>query len=130
MPGYTVWMRLTPEEFEDAVAEAVESIPPEFRQYLDSVNVDVEDAPSREIARKLDVPRDQLLGAYFGTPLTERHVEDPRPVGDRVVIYQSNIERMCRSRPELVRQIAVTVLHEIGHHFGMSEEELEERGFG
>jgi len=123
-------MRLSPEEFEDAIAEALESIPAAFREHLESVSVDVEDAPSRETARQLRVRRDQLLGAYFGTPLTERHVEDSRVVGDRVVIYQQNIERMCRTRAELVRQIAVTVLHEIGHHFGMSEEELRARGFG
>lgn len=123
-------MHLTPEEFENAVAEAIESIPAPFRQHLDSVNVDVEDAPSRETARQLKVPRDQLLGVYFGTPLTERHVEDPRMVGDRVVIYQQNIERMCRTRADLVRQIAVTVLHEIGHHFGMTEEDLRQRGYG
>ncbi len=123
-------MHLTPEEFENAVAEAIETVPPAFRKHLESVNVDVEDEPSRETARELKVPQNQLLGVYFGTPLTQRHVEDPRMVSDRVVIYQRNIERMCRTRPDIVRQIRVTVLHEIGHHFGMTEHDLEEHGYG
>lgn len=123
-------MRLSAEEFAGVVAEAIQSIPAHLRRYLDGVAVDVAEAPTHEEMRQLGVEeRDELLGAYFGTPLTERSVEDAR-VGDRIAIYQRNIERMCETREELVREVAVTVLHEIGHHFGLDEDDLEARGYG
>src|SRR5262249_21496964 len=123
-------MRLSPDEFAGVVSEAIESIPAAFRQYLDGVAIDMAEAPTAEELRQLGVRRrDELLGAYFGTPLTERSVEQPT-IGDRIVIYQRNLERMCRSRDELVRQVAVTVRHEIGHHFGLDEADLDERGYG
>jgi predicted Zn-dependent protease with MMP-like domain len=123
-------LRLSADEFAGVVADAIASIPAHLRRYLDGVAVDVADAPTRDEMRQLGVRRrDELLGAYFGTPLTERSVEDPR-VGDRIVIYQRNIERMCETRDELVREVAVTVLHEIGHHFGLDEDDLEAHGFG
>lgn len=123
-------LRLSPDEFASVVADAIASIPDEFHGYLERVAIDVADAPTAAEMRELDIKRpDELLGAYFGTPLTEQSVEDTR-LGERVVIYQRNIERMCGTRAELVRQVAVTVLHEIGHHFGLDEADLEERGFG
>ncbi len=123
-------MRMTADEFGAVVSEAIASIPEDLREYLEGVAIDVADEPTADELRELGVRRrDELLGAYFGTPLTERSVEDAR-LGDRIVVYQRNLERMCRTREELVRQVAVTVLHEVGHHFGLDEDDLEERGFG
>jgi len=124
-------MRLSAEEFADLVDEALAEIPPGFRHYLDNVVVDVEDLPDRRTLRSvgLDDRRD-LLGLYHGTPLTERSFEHPPEVPDRVVLYKRNIDAMCRTRREVVEQIRTTVLHEVGHHFGMGEEELDELGYG
>jgi len=123
-------MRMTADEFAAVVGEAIASIPEDLRKYLEGVAIDVADEPTADELRDLGVRRrDELLGSYCGTPLTERSVEDTR-LGDRIVVYQRNLERICRTREELVRQVAVTVLHEVGHHFGLDEDDLEARGFG
>jgi predicted Zn-dependent protease with MMP-like domain len=122
-------MRVSPEVFEELVERALDSIPEGFRRYLDEIVVDVEDMPDPQTVREmeLDDPR-CLLGLYRGVPLTNRHVEAPYRYPERIVIYQKNIERMCRSRDEIVDQIRRTVLHEVGHHFGLDEDDL--RGLG
>jgi len=76
----------------------------------------------------VDDPRD-LLGLYHGTPLTERSLEHGVQLPDRIVIYQRNIERMCRSRSQILREVRKTVFHEIGHHFGLDEDDLAELGY-
>ncbi|MGB9625137.1 MAG: metallopeptidase family protein [Phycisphaerae bacterium] len=124
-------MRLSPEEFEELVDEALESIPPPFVPYMDGLAVDVEPMPDEETLEEMgiDNPR-SLLGLYRGTPLTARSVEQSLRMPDSIVIYQRNIERMCRTRQQLVEQIRKTILHEVGHHFGMDERELGEMGYG
>lgn len=124
-------MRLSDEEFEAVVEEAVRSIPEGFNKYLEDIVVDVEDMPDPETCADLGLGDARtLLGLYHGTPLTERHVEDPYRYPERIVIYKRNIERMCRSRQRMIAQIRKTVLHEIGHHFGLSERQLRELGYG
>jgi predicted Zn-dependent protease with MMP-like domain len=66
---------------------------------------------------------------YHGTPITQRHVEAPYRYPERIVIYQRNLERVCRSREQMVAEIRKTVLHEVGHHFGLNEKQLRELGF-
>lgn len=124
-------MRLSPEEFEELVDEALESIPPPFERYMEGLAVDVEPMPDGETLEEMgiDDPR-SLLGLYRGTPLTARSVEQSLRMPDSIVIYQRNIERMCRTRQQLVEQIRKTILHEVGHHFGMDERELGEMGYG
>lgn len=124
-------MRLTEDEFEDLVAEALEDVPPAFESYLDRVVVDVERRPDAETVRSLGLsdPR-SLMGLFRGVPLTRRHVEVPPLLPNRIVIYQENIQRACRTRGEVVTQIRKTVLHEIGHHFGMDEDRLTDLGYG
>jgi len=124
-------VRLSPEEFEELVDEALESIPPPFEPYLEGLAVDVEPMPDEETLEEMgiDDPR-SLLGLYRGTPLTARSVEQSLRMPDSIVIYQRNIERMCRTRQQLVEQIRKTILHEVGHHFGMDEDELGEMGYG
>ena len=124
-------MRLSREEFEELVDRALASIPEAFAPYLDNVMIEVEDMPDARTCAQLDIdnPR-HLLGLYHGVPLTDRNVEAPLRMPDRISIYQPNIERVCRTRAELVAQIRTTVLHEVGHHFGLDEDDLDEVGFG
>jgi len=124
-------MRVSPREFRTLVVEALAEIPQAFHVYLEGMAVDVEPMPgARDLDDTgLDDARD-LLGLYQGRPLTERSVEDPVGLPDRIVIYQGNIQRICRTRRQIVQQIRTTVLHEVGHHFGMDEEMLDELGYG
>jgi predicted Zn-dependent protease with MMP-like domain len=124
-------VRLSREEFDEAVARALADVPPQFGRYLEHVIVDVEDFPDPRtcVAAEIDDPR-HLLGLYQGTPLTERSVEQIARLPDRITLFQRNIERVCRNRRAIVEQIRKTVLHEIGHHFGLDEDDLDELGFG
>jgi len=124
-------MHLSEEEFEAVVDEAVKSVPEGFRRYLDEIAVDIEDMPDEETCRSVGVRDPHLLmGLYRGTPLTRRNVDAPYRYPERIVIYQQNIERMCKSKLRMITQIRKTVLHEIGHHFGLSERQLRELGYG
>jgi predicted Zn-dependent protease with MMP-like domain len=124
-------MRLSTDEFRSLVERALDTLPEQFLPYLDGLAVDVEPMPDEATLRSvgLDDPR-ALLGLYHGTPLTERSVEHTYRWPERIVIYQRNIERICRSPGQIVRQIRRTVLHEIGHHFGLDEDDLGELGYG
>ncbi len=124
-------MKLSLEEFEELVDEALEAIPKAFEPYMEGLAIDIEPMPDRETLEEMgiDDPRD-LLGLYRGTPLTGRSVEHSMRMPDSIVIYQRNIERMCRTRRQLVRQIRKTILHEVGHHFGLDEDELDRIGYG
>lgn len=124
-------MHLSDEEFGRVVEEAVESVPAGFRPYLEEIAIDIEDEPDARTLRDLGLrSKRSLLGLYRGTPITDRHVEAPYRYPERIVIYQRNIERICRTREAMVEQIRKTVLHEIGHHFGLDEDDLEELGYG
>ena len=123
-------MRVSTNEFHVLVARALAELPRAFHDYLDGVAVDVEPMPGPWDLREADVddPRD-LLGLYHGVPLTERSVTETARMPDRIVIYQNNIQAICRTRHEIVDQVRTTALHEIGHHFGLGEEELDALGF-
>jgi predicted Zn-dependent protease with MMP-like domain len=114
---------LSDEEFEDAVSDALDEIPPELASMMDNVVVLVEAEPPPD-----DV---DLLGIYEGTPLTERDgwwAAGALP--DRVTIFRGPLERMCESPEELREEIAITVIHEVAHHFGIDDERLHELGWG
>lgn len=117
-------------EFDRAVEQALAEIPEEFQPYLENVVVEVHDRPARAFLREHDVPGD-LLGLYVGVPLEEKGPElAPLPMPDRIFIFADNLCRISRSWDDLVDQIRVTVLHEVGHHFGLDEDRLEELGYG
>jgi len=124
-------MRMDEETFSEIVEEALDSIPEGFRGYLKAIVVDIEDQPDEATCREMDIrdPR-ELLGLYHGIPLTERHVDAPYRYPERIVIYQRNIERICRNRRQMINQIRKTVLHEVGHHFGLTEKHLRDLGYG
>lgn len=123
-------MKLSENEFEMLVRQALEHIPPPFSGYLEDVCIDVEAMPDAAACAdgEVDDPR-ELLGLYIGTPLTERSVDDSLRLPDRIVLYQRNIERVCRSKREVIEEIRTTVLHEVGHHFGLDEDELTDLGY-
>jgi predicted Zn-dependent protease with MMP-like domain len=124
-------MRVSRDVFERLVDLALEEIPTPFARLLDNVVIDVEDMPDARTCESVGVadPR-MLLGLYHGVPLTNRHVEEPPRLPDRISIYHLNIQRLCRTREELIRQIRKTVLHEVGHYFGLDEEDLDKLGYG
>jgi predicted Zn-dependent protease with MMP-like domain len=123
-------MKLSVDEFGKLVDAAMAEIPPPLQRYLENVIVEVEATPSGEDLAEVDIDDPtELLGLYHGTPLTERGLEFAGALPDRITIYQRNIERFCRSRREIVEEIRTTVLHEIGHHFGLDEDDLFDVGY-
>ena len=114
-------------QFEKLVAEALRSIPKRFRKELRNIAIIVEDEPSRELLHEMGLtPPDTLLGLYSGVPLTERSWSGEQRMPDRIQIFQGPHERDSRDEDDLVVAIAETLIHEIGHYFGMSEQEIAE----
>jgi predicted Zn-dependent protease with MMP-like domain len=112
---------------------AVDRLPSQFREHLVNVEFVVEDWPSRELLEslELDPEEDTLLGFYDGVPVGERsHSSDGlEPVNDTIYLFQGALEEACETEAELVEEIRVTLLHEIGHHFGLDEDEIEKLGY-
>ena len=116
------------EEFEQLVVEALESLPEAFAAYLDNVEVIVERRPSREQRRALGLkPWQSLYGMYDGVPLTERRSGSLAPP-DAIIIFQEPLERDFRTPNTLRAQVRRTVLHEIAHVFGISDQRLRDLG--
>ena len=120
------------EEFEELVTEALDSLPEEFAKELVNVDVTVEDEPSPQDLMAGQVPRGHtLFGLYHGIPLTKRGINYDRVLPDRISIYRGPIVRAMRGNPEWIKdQVRKTVIHEIGHYFGIGEERLHELGWG
>lgn len=115
---------MTRRYFDRLVRRAIRALPRSFRRYLDNVLITVQDRPSPRMLREEGV--DDLLGIYQGTPLTERHPDDVPAFPDHIIVFQRSIEAMCATPQEIVEEIRITVVHEIGHHFGLSEDEIVE----
>jgi predicted Zn-dependent protease with MMP-like domain len=112
---------MTRERFEDLVAEALDEVPPELLAFMSNVVVLVEDEPP---------PGEQeLLGLYEGHSLTTRGWDYAGVLPDRITIYRNPTLRVCETEDEVVEEVAVTVVHEIAHHFGIDEERLHELGW-
>ena len=129
MPGRRS-IRLTTDEFAELVREALDDIPQALGRHMRDIAVDVEPMPDRRACEAADIddPR-SLLGLYHGTPLTARSVEHATRLPDHITIYQRNIERICRTRAQIIRQVRKTVFHEVGHHFGLDEDDLADLGY-
>ena len=125
-------IRLSEEEFQELVDQALESLPEAFLPYMENLSVEVMPLPSRDLMRerKVQGPRTLLLGLYHGVPLTQKSVSAPFDWPEQIFIFQRNIEAVCDSREEIVTQVRQTVLHEVGHHFGMNEKDLRKLGYG
>jgi predicted Zn-dependent protease with MMP-like domain len=110
------------QDFEDAVADALDTIPPELARLMNNVVVLVEDDPPP------DDP--ELLGLYEGTPLTERgEWWAAGSLPDRITIFRRPTLEICDSRNDVVEEVRVTVVHEIAHHFGIDDDRLHELGW-
>jgi predicted Zn-dependent protease with MMP-like domain len=117
--------------FAQLVEEALEEVPDEFAQFLEEVPVEVRDHPTPEELARLNMkPGNLLLGLYRGRPRTQRSVEDSGAMPDVIYIFQDSIQAVCRDEQELIKQVRKTVLHEVGHHFGLNEQQLEQLGYG
>jgi predicted Zn-dependent protease with MMP-like domain len=113
-------------KFEQLVAEALASIPRRFKKAMQNIAIVVEDEPSPDLLREMEIePPDTLLGLYQGIPLTERGWGHGNMLPDRVLIFQGPHERDAEDEDDLVVSIGETLIHEIGHYFGLSEEEIE-----
>jgi predicted Zn-dependent protease with MMP-like domain len=112
-------VEITPEEFEDLVGEALDTIPSGLTRLMDNVVIVVEDDP----------PSPGLLGLYHGVPLTERGDTYAGVLPDRITIYRNPLTSICRTRDDLVEEVRITVVHEIAHHFGIDDDRLHELGW-
>jgi len=111
---------------EAVVAEALDRMPHELASLMENVAVQVAEVPDRQtiVDLGLDPRRDTLFGLYTGVPLDQRGGWYGNVLPDMITLYRRPLLAECRSRPDLMRQIQLTLLHEIGHHFGFSEEEM------
>ena len=117
---------MTRRQFERLVAEAIRTIPERFRRELQNLAIIVEDEPSDELLDEMEIePPETLFGLYHGTPLTERRWDHGNALPDRITLYQGPIEDDSESDDDVVVAIGETLIHEVGHYFGMSEDELE-----
>jgi len=110
--------------FEQIVEEALMTLPEEFSRKLENVEVIVEDEPSEEVLRKLGLRRGALLGLYHGVPLKRKSVWAVPTFPGRISIYRNAILAVSRTREEIRRRIRGVVIHEIGHHFGLSDKDM------
>jgi predicted Zn-dependent protease with MMP-like domain len=117
---------MSDEEFEAAVGDALDLIPEELARLMSNVAVLVDDEPEPG-----EPGAPELLGLYEGTPLTERDGWwDAGSLPDRITVYKGPLTRMSADREELLDEIAVTVVHEVAHHFGIDDDRLHELGWG
>jgi predicted Zn-dependent protease with MMP-like domain len=123
-------IKLNDKDFDRIVKRAIRRIPEELRQHLDNVLISVRKRASEDMLEEMEVPPgEELLGFFSGVPLVEQSVSDPPLYSDTIFIFQEPLEEMCETVEELEQEIELTVVHEIAHYFGISEERLEELGY-
>ena len=123
---------MTRREFERIVEEAVKALPESFRLKIENVVFRVAESPNRRQSRSQDAGgrEPSLYGLYEGVPRTERGVEESFREPDRITIFKRAIERDHRSKAAMVKCIQETVLHELGHYFGLDDNQLDQLGYG
>lgn len=117
-------MFIPPREFERLVEEALSGLPPEFARLLDNVAVVVEEEPSRDDREALEESGDELLGIYRGVALTRRHHDMLPTLPDQIAIFRGPINRVARTRHDAMLEIRDTVIHELGHYFGLHDGDM------
>jgi predicted Zn-dependent protease with MMP-like domain len=120
-------MRLTREEFEEAVVSALKSLPKFIKEKIENVDVVVEGRASKEILNEMGLrsPSD-LLGLYQGVPLDRRGFYYGNVLPDKITLFQIPIESICKTREEIEEKIREVVIHEVGHYFGLDDKKLRE----
>ena len=114
-------MRLKREHFAKVVEEALASLPQEFRSRIRNVAVLIEDMPPNQPSPQSGQQRELLLGLFHGVPTTKKSIFALPTGPDYIVLYHKNIEAVCSSEAGIREQIRLTVIHELGHYFGMDE---------
>jgi predicted Zn-dependent protease with MMP-like domain len=123
-------MKLNNKDFDRIVQQAIGRIPEEIRRHLDNILITVQKRPAPEMLEEMGYPPDEpLLGIYWGVPLNERSVAEPPLYPDTIFIFKEPLEEMCATLEELAEEIEITVVHEVAHFLGMSEERLAELGY-
>ena len=123
---------MTRRDFERIVDEAVKSLPEAFRTRIENVTIRVAESPNKRQSKRPDDRGHEpsLYGLYEGVPRTERKLEESFRPPDRITIFKRAIERDHSSRAGMVKCIQETVLHELGHYFGLDDSQLDELGYG
>jgi predicted Zn-dependent protease with MMP-like domain len=119
---------MTRDRFNSLVAEAIDTIPARFAREVKNVAIVIEDEPPDELLEEMEIgPDEMLLGLYQGVPLTERGWGHGNTLPDRIILFQQTIEEECEGdEEEIVVAIGETLIHELGHYFGLSEDEIME----
>ena len=119
-------MTVSPEEFNAWIQEALAGLPARFARLADEVSIVVEEEPSADTLRDLELePEDDLLGLYQGIPINETSFFQPAgELPARISIYRGPILRLCRTKAEVIHEVHDTVVHELGHHVGLDDEEM------
>jgi predicted Zn-dependent protease with MMP-like domain len=122
--------KVSRDRFDEIVERALEVLTPKVRNFLKNTAIIVEQVPDIEDLRGADPPLSpHILGLFHGHAVPERSVESAwSQMPSQIVLYQRNLEHFCQDEPELVEQIRITVLHEIGHYLGLNESDLQDRG--
>jgi predicted Zn-dependent protease with MMP-like domain len=123
-------MKLSEKEFDRIVKTALRRIAPEVRQHLDNILISVQKRPSKRMLRETGTPPGEtILGLFQGVSLIERSVTSPPLFPDTILLFQEPLEGMCETMEQLEEQIEITVVHEVAHFVGMSEDRLAELGY-
>ncbi|MEW6408641.1 MAG: metallopeptidase family protein [Nitrospirota bacterium] len=118
--------RVSREHFERLVEKALKTLPEEYRRFFANITIIIEDYPGSEDAKRLNSKKELLLGLFSGVPYPKKggFFDIPYPLPDKIILFQKNIENICSTEKELIEQIQKTLIHEVGHYFGLSERDL------
>lgn len=116
---------MTREYFRQLVEEAIDTIPETFAREIKNVAIVIEDQPSTGLLEEMEMEPGELMGLYQGIPLTEREAAYGNQLPDRITLFKESIETFCEGDEErIVDEIGLTLIHELGHYFGMEEDEI------
>ncbi|MCX7784948.1 MAG: metallopeptidase family protein [candidate division WOR-3 bacterium] len=116
------------EQFEEFVIQALHELPEFFKKKLENVSIIIEDVPSLEVQNKMKKGKLDILGLYHGVPYRKRGFWYGNTLPDRIIIYQKPIENIAKTEEEIKELVRKVVMHEIGHYYGLSDEELRQAG--
>lgn len=118
------------QRFAELVELAISDLPQPFAGHLEEVPIEIRTRPTEKQLKDAGLRKDDLLlGLYSGVSLMDRSVEQSGRLPEVIYIFQEDVELVCESEDQLVQEVRTTVLHELGHHFGMSEDDLDELGY-